>query len=111
MSRGSPLASFGFSNFADDRWRLVIAEPAPSCSVKVARIQHGDVGLERGMDGRDGFRVVGVPIAARHAHGTEPHFGNAGTVPSRSNKPHLNPPRIFGRAILSKWSANLSHAM
>jgi hypothetical protein len=39
------------------------------------------------MDGRDGFRVVGVPIAARHAHATEPHFGNAGTVrPNRTSR-------------------------
>jgi hypothetical protein len=42
------------------------------------------------------FRVVGVPIAARHAHATEPHFGNAGTVPSQSNKPHLNLPGFSG---------------
>ena len=35
--------------------------------------------------------VAGVPIAARHAHATEPHFGNAGAVSSQSNKPHLNP--------------------
>ena len=50
--------------------------PAPSAAWMVA------------MD----FRVVGVPIAARHAHATEPHFGNAGTVSSQSNKPHLNLP-------------------
>ena len=60
-------------------------------AVKVADIQHGDAGLERGRDGHDGFRVAGVPIAARHAHATEPHFGNAGAVSSQSNKPHLNP--------------------
>lgn len=26
---GLPLGQLGFFNFADDRWRLVIAEPAP----------------------------------------------------------------------------------
>src|SRR5262249_24409734 len=62
---------------------------------KAADIQHGDAGLERGMDGRDGFR--GVPIAARHAHATEPHFGNAGGVSSQSNKPHLNLPGLSAR--------------
>ena len=44
------------------------------------------------MDGRDGFRVVGVPIAARHAHATEPHFGNAGTVrPNRTSRISISP--------------------
>jgi hypothetical protein len=59
---------------------------------KVARIQHGDVGFERGLDGRDGFRVVGVRIAARHAHATEPRRDR----PSQSNKPHLNLPGFSG---------------
>src|SRR5215831_6798004 len=62
---------------------------------KAADIQHGDAGLERGVDGRDGFR--GVFIAARHAHATEPHFGNAGAVSSQSNKPHLNLPGLSAR--------------
>ena len=35
-----------------------------SHAAKVAAIHHGDAGLEHGMDGRDGFRVAGVPIAA-----------------------------------------------
>ena len=60
-----------------------------SHAAKVAAIHHGDAGLEHGMDGRDGFRVAGVPIAARHAH-------DAGTVSSQSNKPHLNLPGFSG---------------
>src|SRR5262249_6092669 len=59
-------------------------------TVEVAGVEHGDAGLERGMDGGDRLRIVGRPVAARHAHATEPHFGNVGTVSSQSNKPHLN---------------------
>ena len=65
-----------------------------SHAAKVAAIQHGDAGLEHGMDGRDGFRVASLPIAARLAHAAEP--GNAGTVSSQSNKPHLNLPGFSG---------------
>src|SRR5262249_38126750 len=75
------------------------ALPQPSAvylaPYKVADIQHGDAGVERGMDGHDGFR--GVFIAARHARATEPHFGNAGAVSSQSNKPHLNLPGLSAR--------------
>ena len=59
-------------------------------AVEVAGVEHGDAGLERGADGGDRLRVVGRPVAARHAHATEPHFGNVRTVSSQSNKPHLN---------------------
>jgi len=82
-------------------------------TVEVAGVEHGDAGLERGMDGRNRLRVVGGPIAARHAHATEPHFGNVRTVSSQSNKPHLDlrqSPGIFRHAILNNWSSNLSCA-
>src|SRR5262249_40237845 len=83
-------------------------------TVEVAGVEHGDAGLERGMDGRDRFRVVGGPVAARHAPTTQPHFGNVRTVSSQSNNPHPKSPRaleFFRRAILNNWSSNGSHAM
>src|SRR5207253_9675730 len=51
-------------------------------TVEVAGVEYGDAALERGMDGRDRLRVVGRPVAARHAHATEPHSGNVRTVSS-----------------------------
>src|SRR6516225_11760175 len=77
-----------------------------SRAVKVADIQHGDAGLERGMDGHDGFRVTSVPIAARHGPCSRARKRWGRFVPIEQAASQS--PRIFGRAILNKWSANLS---
>src|SRR5260221_427238 len=88
---------------------LVVPRP-----VEVAGVEHGDAGLERGMDGRNRLRVVGGMVAAGHAYSTESHFGNVRTVSTQSNKPHPKSPRaleFFRRAIPNNWSSNLSPAM
>jgi len=62
------------------------------------------------MDGRDGFRVVGVPIAADMPMQPSPISETPGpSVPIEQAASQSR--RIFGRAVLAKWSANLSHAM
>src|SRR5262249_2814135 len=72
-----------------------------SRAVKVADFQHGDAGLERGMDGHDGFRVAGVPIAARHAMQPSPISETPGPFrPNRTSRISISPD--FRRAILNK---------
>ena len=47
-------------------------------AVEIARIEQGDAGLQRRMDGGDALGPVGRSVHARHAHAAEAEGGNGG---------------------------------
>ena len=68
--------------------RLADEHLVVSRAVEVAGVEHGDAGFERGMDGGDRLGIVGRPVAARHAHAAEPHFGDFRTIAAKAAGAH-----------------------
>jgi len=84
------LALAALERLADQH--LIVAR-----AVEVAGVEHAHAGLERGLDGCDGFGVVGGPVAAGHAHAAQTHGGDLRAVSPQWNKPHLLHLPIAGR--------------
>jgi hypothetical protein len=57
-------------------------------AVHVGGIEHGDAGLERGMDRGDAFAVVGRPVPARHAHAAQTDLRDNRSVAAKLVRPH-----------------------
>jgi len=78
------LARHGLERFADEHF--VVAH-----AVKIAGIEQGDAGIQRGVQGGETFGAVGGSVHARHAHATEAEGGDARAVRAEGNNIHQVP--------------------
>ena len=61
-------------------------------AVEIGRVDQRDAGVERGLDGRDAFGIVGRTVAAGHAHASETDSGNLRTMAAHACRAQAMPP-------------------
>ena len=87
------VAAVGGHGLADQG--LVVAHGVPGRGVDVGGVDQGDAGVQRGVDGRDGLRLVGIDLVVvhRHRHRTEADRGDC----EGSELSGLHEPRPYRR--------------